>query len=89
MAEPEKPFVCYRQGLSIKFYARGAAGLKSLACWIGGYLLVILLFIMTVAKHPHSRLTLPALTMLLVGSTIWVICMYRWLLARSDVIDNE
>ena len=86
MGEQQKPFVCYKGRWSIKFFARGAEGLKSLGYWFGGYLLGLLIWVASIARHPHSRLVLPSVVLMLVLTAIWSVCLYRWLLPRSDVI---
>lgn len=89
MVEPQKPFVCYKGRWSIKFFARGAEGLKSLGYWFGGYVLAILVFLVA-ASHLHSRLLIVLSLMLIVVFTaVWSVRHYRWLLPRSDVIEIE
>ena len=87
MRDEDKPFVCYKQGWSMKIVPRNAAGWRAFWLWILLLVPLIGIFIATLATEPGETLELVFVALFLALTGIWVFAMIRWMLARSEVVD--
>ncbi len=87
MSDQDKPFVCYRNGLNMKIVPRGRQGWRLFGLWMAFLMLLVGLFIATLALELGDAMEIAAEVVFLVLTGVWIVAMIRWMLARSEVID--
>lgn len=86
MRDEEKPFVCYRQGWSIRIVPRTSAGWSAFGVWMAFLGLMVAAFIAILSVLPGDAAQLAVVVGFLAATGIWALAMIRWMLARSEVI---
>lgn len=90
MADSDKPYVCYKSGLSMKITPRNAAGWRGLIAWLAGLTLPTGLFVLLMATEPTKGLATAATVGFVLLTLGWAAAMTRWMYVRSEVVDmNE
>ena len=87
MRDEDKPFVCYRQGLSIKIVPRGAAGWRAFGLWMSALIILLAAFLSAMAGFDDTRAQIAAIISFVVATLVWAVAMIRWMMARSEVVD--
>ncbi len=87
MREEDKPFICYKQGWSMKIVPRNRSGWIALALWIMalGVLLAGFIAVMSTLRAEAAQLA-AGLGFALV-SAAWAVAMICWMRARSEIVD--
>lgn len=90
MRDEDKPFICYKQGWSMKIVPRGTAGWWAFCLWIAGFTLVLAGFLAGIASLRGENAKIAATAGFLAVTAVWALVMTRWMLARSEVVNvNE
>lgn len=90
MQEEHKPFICVKQGWSMKIVPRGAAGWRSFGMWMMGFGIVLAIFTVTTPRLEDRDFQAGAVVAFLSATAIWAVAMIRWMLRRSEIVDlNE
>ncbi len=87
MAEPEKPFICYKSGWSIQISPQTAAGWWMFAGWMSLTLPLGGLLFLFMGKDPTTARTVAGVMGFTLAMLGWAWGMIRWMMARSEVID--
>lgn len=87
MRDEDKPFVCYKQGLSMKIVPRGGAGWRAFGLWMGAFMLMLVAFLTAMPWVQGSTGQMAATGIFLAVTAQWAVAMIRWMLARSEIID--
>lgn len=87
MRDEDKPFVCYKQGWSIKIVPRGAAGWRAFGLWMAVLTILLAAFLFAMARLDDTRAQIAAIVSFVIATLIWAVAMIRWMKARSEVID--
>ncbi|MCC6926330.1 hypothetical protein [Novosphingobium sp.] len=90
MADSDKPYICYKSGLSMKITPRNAAGWRGLIAWLAGLTIPTGLFVWLMASNPTAGQATAATTGYVLATLGWAAAMARWMYVRSEVVDmNE
>jgi hypothetical protein len=89
MTEQDKPFVCYKSGLSIKIVPRNAAGWRAMAGWMLVHLLPTAGFVWAMLQDPSAAQIAAWTVGYLLVTLLWGIAMIRWAMPRSEIIEMK
>jgi hypothetical protein len=87
MRDEDKPFICYKQGWSMKIVPRNAAGWRAFGLWMASLIPMIAVFAAAMATDPGETLEIVFVVAFLALTGAWVFAMIRWMLARSEIVD--
>lgn len=87
MRDQDKPFICYKQGWSIKIVPRNAQGWRWLGLWLAAYGLLLAGYLAVAAALTDDSAVTAAIVGFLAISGMWAFAMIRWMLARSEVLN--
>jgi hypothetical protein len=88
MRDEDKPFVCYKRGLSLKIQPRNAEGWRQFGLWMMAIGPMTCLFIWAMSTHPRPVQIAVYVTFYVAAMLTWAFNMVRWMLARSEIIDQ-
>jgi hypothetical protein len=90
MRDEDKPFICYRNGKwAIRIQPRNAAGWRAMAVWILALVPGVALFATTMANSSSEGTKTVALLTYVLFMILWAVAGFRWMLARSEIVDVE
>ncbi len=94
MRDEEKPFVYYKSGSGVKISPRNAAGWRAFAVWMFALLCATGVFVwasvVAVEAGWDDRNILLFLTLpFLLGTGVWALAMFRYMKARSEIVDVD
>jgi hypothetical protein len=87
MEDADKPFVCYKDGWSLKIVPRAAAGWWALLAWMLALAPICALFIFAMSREPSGPLIALYIAAYLIALALWSVAMIRWMKARSEIVD--
>ena len=94
MRDDEKPFVYYKSGSGVKISPRNAAGWRAFAVWMLALFCATGAFVWVsiVADEAgwNDRIILLFLTLpFLLVTGVWALVMFRYMKARSEIVDVD
>mgnify|MGYP000473374805 CR=1 FL=1 len=94
MRDEEKPFVYYKSGSGVKISPRNAAGWRAFAVWMLALFCATGAFVWVsiVADEAgwNDRIILLFLTLpFLLVTGVWALVMFRYMKARSEIVDVD
>lgn len=89
MAEQEKPFICYKSGLSMKIVPRGRAGWIATGLWTLSVVPLCVGFALLMSTVHSGGQAAAYSAGFMLAMTLWAIAMIVWTKNRSEVVDME
>ena len=94
MPEREKPFVYYKSGSGVNIIPRNAAGWRAFGVWIVAMLCASGVFVWASvvadeAGWDDRKILLFLVLPFLVATLAWGLAMFRYMKARSEIIDVD
>lgn len=90
MSRSEKPFIAYRSGRwALSILPRTAAGWRALLVWMMTLAPVTGAFVWFASAEPKGPTLWLGVVAYLAVLAGWSVCMVRWVLARSEIVDLE
>ena len=94
MRDEEKPFVYYKSGSGVKISPRNAAGWRAFAVWMLALFAASGIFVWASAVADEAgwddrKILLYLLLPFLIVTTVWALAMFRYMKARSEIIDVD
>ncbi len=91
MRDEDKPFICHRRGWNIRIQPRDPSGWRALILWMVPFVISAALFvgIILVVAPDDTTILLIVFLGFLPANLLWGLCMFRWMLARSHIVEVQ
>lgn len=87
MRDKDKPFICVKRGWQMNIKPRNAEGWRQFGLWMMAVWPMTALFVWAMSMHPRPALITVYVLFYVAAMLVWAFNMFRWMLARSQIID--